>query len=645
MELLDQFSNPMPSLDAVPFNVIIPKPFSISSQPKEHLEKIRDEVMDKVKTWERRQSGFFGEYQVYADSWRMKPKTSGSKKPSGLFNSRSGETHRATETLATAWERMITASDQFFEAVAEGYDDFGRELTEADLYATEKVLVKQLRWSKYKEKSLRSLRSLGIMGTVVFEEPFISLPYGDGQKVKEYTDFVFRSLLKTGFDTSVYDIDMSDYIFTVDFYTKWRLLNLATLEGDVWDRGALENYIKEATNNLQKGTDVYDRVMASKQRAGYSDMDKDLYELISYHGRLDTENPVIQAYWESEGRQDDPKFCDFSVGILGGEKVVKFHPTQYGTWHSRFKVAHYKLFEDEPVAYGVGRIGRKGQRELDVTTSRANDILMFALYSMWKVGRYAGLKANQLNIKPWNIVELEDVNQLEPIRPDIQAIVQALAMMTMSKEDFRTTVGAATNLQAQLTKASATESAIAQNEAIRGVSVHAEIIAETFVREHIETMHLNNLNYLDNEIWVSSTGTQKPGFYNRNNLPRNIGFEIKTVTDKDFRPERVQRLLEALNLSTSIRNLVPSALNTILPLFEEYFRALGMNPRKLREPIPVNQQLEMALQRMNSKGGAPANEVAGEMAGEEAGSGANVTESPVGPVETSPNNMSLVSGL
>ena len=98
--------------------------------------------------------------------------------------------------------------------------------------------------------------------------------------------------------------------------------------------------------------------------------------------------------------------------------MVRFHETQFGTWHSRFKVAHFKTFEDEPIGYGAGRIGRKIQRELDLTLSRSNDTLMKGVYSMYLVGRYAGIKANQLGINPNGLVEVDDVDQVKPLPID-----------------------------------------------------------------------------------------------------------------------------------------------------------------------------------------------------------------------------------
>jgi hypothetical protein len=381
--------------------------------------------------------------------------------------------------------------------------------------------------------------------------------------------------------------------------------------------------------------------MESKQRAGYTNFDQNVFEHIRYHGRIETDNSVVQSYWESLGRQDDPNMVDFTIGILNGDPIVNFHMTQYGDWRTRFGIAHYKSFELEPYGYGVAKIGRKYQKELDIVESRANDSLAMGLNNMWLISKYAGIKASQLGIRPQGIIEAEDINQVKPLPHDLQVVVQALAMMGIKKEDFRTMVGAYSNLQAQAIKGgTATEAALLQNEAIRGASIHAEIISETFLRDYIETVYYNDLNYLDAPIWVSATGQEMPQYYDKGNLPTGIGFAIKVVTDKDFRPERNDAIVKALQISTSIRNDVPASLNVIDPLYREYFRGLGMNPRLLDQPLSMAQQMQNTLKMAEKAGNLPQlkNEMDGEIAGEQAGGGGGgaTMQTPVGAVPTSP---------
>lgn len=633
-------------------NLLLPDAFTLAGQDKTLLDKIRDEVFDHIDKWETQMTPFFGEMNEAANSWRVMPRDSGPKRPQGLFNSKSGETNRAVNTLATLWFRMLTASDPYFEAIAEGMNEMGQPMTETDLWGVEALISKQLEQSQYKRKLLKTLRSLALFGTAVVEEPYVI------RNGMEYTDFNNRSMLLTAFDPTIFDMDFSDFIAFIDFPSAHRMRALAQSDPDTWEKTAVEAAIAD-DKGLNKSSNtaggVLARIQARKQRAGYTSADLGVNQLITYHGKLDVTNPILQEYWqknnlESSGMQIQD--IDWTVSIYGGE-IVRLHHTPYGDWHSIVKVAHINEFELEPIGYGAGKIGKKLQRELDVTQSRLNDILMFSLFSMFKVSKYAGLKANQFNIKPWNIIELEDITQLDTIKPDINAIKEALSMQEIMKEDFRATTGATTNLQAVATNATATEASLTQTEAMRAASVNAEVIAETLVRAHVNTMHLNNINMLSSEVAVSITGQLRPQIqhYNRTNIPRNMGFRTRVTTDKDFRPERQKNLLQGLQLATSVRNLMPNSVNVVRPLLEEWFRSIGINPRILNQPIPLaDQMIDQArrMQLLNGGGGqSPAGNVKNEVKGEaadEASGFPNVAQTPVGPTPVSPAGSSTFGG-
>lgn len=648
-ELLDQFSNPIK--EGTPLSqtfgmpsVIISEPFSLSNHDIFSLEKVRDEVIDKVKSWENDTSEFSKEYEEFANSWRIQPKSKNSSKPRGFANSKSGETHKATESLASIGFRMLTADDRFFHTVARGLDSNGNPISEEDLYTTESLLTEQLRELKFKKELLKCYRSLKLFGTVIFELNWERKMNVDGSTYFEGTSINLRPLIQTGFDTSVPDIDMSDYIFTVDYPSIWRLKQWSRVDPESWDRTQIEKSVSSTEykidgNSIKKGTNVWENIMYRRQVAGYNYSNPNVKELISYHGKIDVENPVIQSYWESLGRKDDPSNYDFTIGILDSDVVVKIHLTQYGSWRTKFKNVTHKQFELEPYGYGVGKLAQRTQRELDVFRSRSNDIVQMATYSMWKLSRFAGLKPNQMNIKPWAVLEMDDINQLEPLRPDINAVIQSIQLMAILTENIRGDTGATANLQAILTKASATESGIAQNEALRSVSVHAEIEAEVFIRETLKQMHINNLDNLDSEIWVYVTGKNKPKRVNRHNLPINVGFEVKTTTDKDFRPERLQKILEALQMSTSIRNVLPEGVNAVKPLFKEFFRSLGLDPSILGQPISMGDQLlnNLKVQQRLKQFPQLMMENQSEAQSELAGGGSNIS-TPLGPVAASPNS-------
>ena len=657
MENVDPQMPMIPSMPIIPGmpGLMLPRVFDLADPAHKHaLDKLKGEVIDKSSHWESRMTTFFGEYDEYVDSWRIVAKRSGGR-PKALFNSKSGETHRAVETQATFWFNQLTSADPFYYFQGEGMDQYGREVSEVELQAVEATIRKQLQYIRFTEKLMRGLRSLSLFGTMIMECPWTSFPYGDGEKTFEGTDLILRPLLTTGFNPFVFDLDQSEFIFTIDFPTVWMLRNWARNSKKDWNLGEIEKIVLEHGSENSAGaskTSTYSRVLTRKQRAGYQVIDNNNWEFIKYHGRIDMSDPEVESfisqYWESEGRQDDPGNCDFSAGVLNEAGVVNFHATPFKTWHHLFKIAHSKLLELEPLGYGVGKIGRKRQKELDALESRTNDLTMFNVLPMWKIGKYAGVDVSKLTIKPWNFVELENIDQLEPIKANIEALPYSLNMQEIWKQDFRASNHAVDSMQGITNKSSATGQVIAQNESARVGNVMAKIIADSFLREFLQTCHTNNTYLMDNGFWVKAMGSPKPFYVNKDNLPLNVGVFIKLTTDRDSRPEVIQNVIQAMQIFTSIRNIFDpvTAMNMEKVLTVKLLRAMGEDVRQLSAPVPVADQMlyQMRQQQRINPGGQMNQENQGEKRGEEAGGGGaggngNMITTPVGPVSSSPNPM------
>ena len=117
------------------------------------------------------------------------------------------------------------------------------------------------------------------------------------------------------------------------------------------------------------------------------------------------------------------------------------------------------------------------------------------------------------------------------------------------------------------------------------------------------------------------------------------GFDIKVTTDKDFRPERLQKMIEFYQVFSSIRQMQPEGYSVDW-IMDEIAHGFGVNPRKLRSPGNMQSQL-MNQMKQARLGQYPQllNEVEGEQAGAGAGDqgGFDNISTPVGPVPTSPN--------
>lgn len=571
-------------------------------------QKLIDDVLSGIQDWENDMNGdIFPLMNEWASSYRMKD-TLKDPRPNGVSKNMSAETPRAVNALATSITRMQTAQDPPFELRADGAD-------EDTIYKIEKAFQKELISMEFKRKLLKGNRGMCLFGTQVWEEPYSSFPVGAAKPWHTGTDFIPLSLLQVAFRSSVYNLDWSDFIAPIHHFNS-NYLRFIT-QGEIWRHDAVEEGIKERKGAGEAGTSKT-FIDARRQQSGYTvQSTKPDHEVILYHGRVnDYENPLIAEMWAQYGRTDDPRLCDLTIGILDRRRIVRFHPTPYGSWHHLHKIGHYIEFELEAIGLGVGALGGLLQKDMNRILRRVNDTELFSLYNMHFVGRGAELKTNSLQVFPWSMIPVAgDVNQIKEIRPQIEGIINGLKLLSDTRQEFRGVTHAVDILQAVLSGATATESSLAQPEALRAISLCAEVNSDAVIRPHLQTMYINrrdqnpfDMNYVDNAEFIP-----------------------KTTTDKDFRPEHTKAVLEYLALVTSVRNNMPLDFNP-MPILKYAARTAGIDPQLLREPRPQIEQMLSAMQRINGNSQLK-NEVAGEMMG----SNQNISGAGPGPVPTAPN--------
>jgi len=568
---------------------------------------IIDEVIGRINDWESDMSQFFGLWNEWASSYRMID-TRKNPRPTGVSKVLTGETPRAVNALATSITRMQTAADPYFELR-------GDSVKEEQLFDAEKRLQRQLMLTEFKRNLLKGNRGLCLFGTQVWEEPYISYPAGTPTPIFQGTGFTPLSLLQVAFESSVYDMKLSDYIATLSNVNGNYLRFVSNSGNGVWNQALIEQGIKEKQDGGE--SDSKSRIEERRTKGQYNDISARQNELILWHGRLtNLENPVLLEMWQKFGRTDDIKHSDITVGILNRKYLVRLHPTPYGTWHHMYKIGHYIEFELEPLGYGVGALGNNLQKDMNRIVTYAYDVAKFSLWNLWLSGRGGGMKPQNMNIFPFSVIPVDDINQIKEFRPQIEGIVSGLKLHEITREDFRGVTHATATLQAINTGGTATEASLAQGEAMRAVSLTAEINGDTVNRPHLETMYKNDIdqNPFDSQI------------------VRGLDILYKVVTDKDYRPEHSKQLIQIASFITSIRSQLPLDFN-VMPILKYLVRSVGINPREIKEPRPQIDRMLDVLTRVNAD-----SETKQAMLGEEA-SLSNQSNPPAdipGPVPNSP---------
>lgn len=521
------------------------------------------EIKDKVDFWHNKLENRLARFNSMANFYRLLRPARASDF-SGFSNPQVTETTRATEAIGTFIYRALTAATPNFQFLSKN-----PMVDQEQIWAAEQTVEWQKTATNFNRKLMRGCRSAALFGTLPFEEPWVqNFPY------YESTDFCPLSLLQFAFDPLCFDITLSPWHAKIDYVTEGQLRDMAKKMPDVWDPVAIEDAITASQSMKNLSPEVLSRMTA----AGYQTYSgtggantSRVYQLITYYGPL----------------KDDPFYQEWCTATVNDLKTVRCHLSEYQ--RRPFNVGYMAEFEMEPYAYGVGSVAEQTQPEINSNRGRMHDTVTFALFNQWLIDRAANVKTSQLRIKPWGGIEVDGnvETAIKALRPQLEAVNFGLQLEAMMKTEFRATTGASDNLQAIVTQATATESSIAQTEAVRRLSVMAEIFSEPVLREHISKMHENNRTFLDQPFSIAVTGQEQPMRIYPSTIAVDVEVQTKIVTDKDFRPQRNKDLLQFLQVVTSIRNQNPQMGQVDLrPFVEEFARGIGMNPKNVWAVIP-----------------------------------------------------------
>ena len=552
----------------------------------ELMGKVVSEVVEKMEDFEDNHSSFFDVYNEIADHYRMIKKIN-PKRGKGMSHVTDGEMHRATETLCTVFFKILTAYDPNFYAIA---GTAGRVSNE-ELAAITAVRVEQDRCIGFKRNLLKHLRSVSLFGGGFVDEPWID--NGD----YEATDFRPKSMLNIYYDRRCRNMDESDFSGTIDYVSRFRLAWLVQNDANnIWNKKGVKATLNESISSTPAtySTHLINRLKS----AGYNNEDlKGISEYSYYRGYLNCMGD----------------FKEYLVGISNRKHVVKMMVSPFPHGERGLRYTGLVEFENEPLGYGVGNLGLQSHKEILGNRARIHDTVTFNLFNMMKISRYAGVDLSTMQVKPWNCIEMDDIAGMEAIKPDMMGVNFGMRLEDKLKEDFRATVAATGSLQAVSAENTAREAILNSNEAIRRVSVYADVLAESLIRQRNVRAHKNNMKFMSRDMWLNISGREMVKI-SPLQIEKSVNFLPKIVTDKDFAPARSRRLIEFLTIMTN-----PTINNSVIPdevkkvtnsIIKELSRGLelDMTPEKTGMDDPRAKMLAVMQLIKNLGGGmAPQN--------------------------------------
>lgn len=574
-------------------------------------KQIVDEVREKVLEYEIAQASFMRSVGEWGDLFRVRPPT---RTGNQFSNPRLSEMFRAGNALGTMMYRMQTASDPFFEVVPI-WPSYGSDRA----LVVQAMLETQLQHSQYRRHLLNANVGTCVFGTQIVQEDYTLIGINRFGRKLPVTTFRPRSLLQVAFERSTLDIEDADWITTEDLISDAGLMELGREVDEIdapWNKKVLEFAAKEK----MKAAEISQHFLNRLQSVGMVSSSQEVLRkgLLMYQGKLDCMNDGI----------------DYVCGVVNRRHLVRFHPNQDQSGRRNFRVGRW--IEDpltlDPIALGLGSLLGNLHKSMDANRQRATDNITMASYGMWERRRSAGINDDDLKIRPLNIVDTDESGGFKQLDVNVEGAKAALTLEELLRAEFKSASGATDTLQAIMTDGTATEAALVQNEALRNISVKAEMIAEAFVRDHLVVSHANNVMHLNAPVNVNTQGIPRTIY--PADLRLDCDFKLKIVSDKDFKPKRLESMLTALQIITSTKSQNPALSNAnVKPIIDEILRALNIPAESVFEAQQQGGGLPPELMAlMGGQMGSPSPQSIPNLTGLPEGGNTSTLQTPMGPV-------------
>ena len=279
--------------------------------------------------------------------------------------------------------------------------------------------------------------------------------------------------------------------------------------------------------------------------------------------------------------------CEAVLVVGNKVSILKLEVNPF--WHKQkpYVVCPYVPKEFELPGMGAAQIGQSMQEEINDTRNQTMDNKTLILATMWLRKKSAGIKADQLTIRPNGVIDTMDMEGLVPLRPPI-VYGHGMNIEGVAKNDLREAVGASSNLQgiAQSGVDTATESQQINREALGRLILTAQLYAELVLKPTFVFAEYLNYQFYDHIKAIRIVGPTGVKF--RPLKPEEIAggnkdVIIKVALDATENPA-IQRQ-QLMTFFTGIQQMPPEAIQFHFKLLDKIY-GMFFNGHKLDELYP-----------------------------------------------------------
>ena len=532
------------------------KPYKPSA---ELAARICSEIQGKNDAYESKMAPRLARWVECAELYCGKTST---VRENAKLSPNSAELYKAVRAITNMQYRMLTSHKPFFEL--EPLDILGH----ADPYKilkSEHFVTNNMDLCRFGKGLYRSLMMLNLYGSVAVHQQWEPLRASFLGKKRYITSYRPISLINCAFSLDAYDIEESGWVCINDIQSKAILekLLLADPDGIMYNHAAIKNAINEDGYAPHVNTWVQQRMSWS----GYATVNfNGGIERSTYYGPLDCKN---------DGEE-------YAVEIVNRKHVVRME-TFDGI--NPVRIATTNILDIEPLGNGLGDQFRPLLGQLDDIRSSLLNTVTLAGANMFK--KQKGLSDEDMEFAVRNFGVLNIDGDLTPITPSPNTVLELANYEQSLVRQFRQGSGATDTLQAivQGDSSTATEVSLSMNEAVRNISVGTEQVAPILVGDAVKMMLQNGQKYQTKPFTLVINKT--PITIMPADLLVDVDVRVKTMTDQDFRPAKVNRLMSA---ATLMLNTPPNAMTGVkmdpTPVIVEILKMLDVpNFNKVVQPI------------------------------------------------------------
>lgn len=488
----------------------------------EQIKKAVDEILEKRDNYESRMSNRLARWTEIAELYLGKTYTG---KDNFAVSPNSPELYKAIRAISNMQYRMLTSQRPFFSLDAAdilGHSD-PTKLLKAEHYV-QMVLDK----SRYNPNLLRALTQLNLYGTVAVHALYEPMRQTYLGKPLSITTFHPVSLVNCAFSLDATELETASWVCLTDVESK-RYLHKVLKQpgaGSLYDLSAVRAAIDD---QMQQEPKINTWTQQRLAIAGYIGINyTGGMEKMTYYGPIDAFNDGLDYCFEIINRK-------FAIRV---EEYSGLRPVHMATINA---------FDVEPLGNGLGDLFRPLLGKLDGSEAALLNMIKLAGACMFAKQKEIGEEDMQFALQNFGVMELENPT-LNPVVPSPAALADVNGYIAKTTQQFRQASGATDTLQAvvQGDSATATEVTLSMNEAVRNLSVSSEIQAETLVKDHIAVILQNAQKY--QTVPFTLTINRTPIQIVPADLMIATEVRIKTMTDQDFRPAKVNKLLQVLSL-------------------------------------------------------------------------------------------------